>query len=221
MVSSADCSCPAGKRGYCNHVMALLLELADYSLGGLKKVPEEKTCTNVTRQWGIPSKNLPKVPVMSTTIKKQAVKQGISSMIYVDNERFMQKVKRFKFQIMNIDERIGFGNCIPHGTVEYVNIKYGYFPLGSSISFHLQAIEGDFHTLLTIAKSIDNSIIKTSVSGKACNLTFEFLKIENFVVPRNGYFIKKKRSFCSSFRLATLSIEKRTISQSECQEWFD
>ena len=54
MVSSADCSCPAGKRGYCNHVMALLLELADYSLGGLKKVPEEKTCTSVTRQWGIP-----------------------------------------------------------------------------------------------------------------------------------------------------------------------
>ena len=221
MVSSADCSCPAGKSGYCNHVMALLLELADYSLGGLKKVPEEKTCTSVARQWRTPGKNLPKAPVMSTTIKKQAVKQGISSMIYVDNERFMQKVKRFKFQIMNIDERIGFGNCIPHETVEYVNTNYGYFPLGSSISFHLQTIEGDFHTLSTITKSIDNSIIKTSVSGKACNLTFEFLKIENFVVPRNGYFTKKKRSFCSSFRLTTLSIEKHTISQSECQEWFE
>ena len=36
MVSSADCSCPAGKNGYCNHVMAFLLKLtnADYSLGG-------------------------------------------------------------------------------------------------------------------------------------------------------------------------------------------
>ena len=54
MVSSADCSCPAGKSGYCNHVMALLLELADYSLRGLKKIPEEKACTNVARQWGIP-----------------------------------------------------------------------------------------------------------------------------------------------------------------------
>ena len=64
MVSSADCSCPAGKSGYCNHVMALLLELADYSLRGLKKVPEEKACTSVARQWGIPgNKDLPIAPV--------------------------------------------------------------------------------------------------------------------------------------------------------------
>ena len=49
MVSSADCSYPAGKSGYCNHVTTLLLELADYCLRGLKKVPEEKACTSVAR----------------------------------------------------------------------------------------------------------------------------------------------------------------------------
>ena len=49
MVSSADCSCPAGKSGYCNHVMALLLELADYSLRGLKRVPEGKVYIIVAR----------------------------------------------------------------------------------------------------------------------------------------------------------------------------
>ena len=87
MVSSADCSCPAGKRRYCNHVMALLLELADYSLRGLKKVPEEKACTSVARQWGIPgNKDLLKAPVMSTTIKKQAEKQGISSIPFMIQE---------------------------------------------------------------------------------------------------------------------------------------
>ena len=156
MVSSADCSCPAGKSGYCNHVMALLLELADYSLRGLKKVPEEKACTSVARQWGIPgNKDLPKAPVMSTTIKKQADKQGISSTlydprIYVDNERFMQKVKKFKLQIMNIDKRIGFGHCIPHQIVEYVKTKYVDFPLGSPISFHLQPIEDNFSILSNI-----------------------------------------------------------------------
>ena len=170
MVSSADCSCPAGKSGYCNHVMALLLELADYSLRGLKKVPEEKACTSVARQWGIPgNKDLPKAPVMSTTIKKQAVKHGISSTlydprIYVDNERFMQKVKKFKLQIMNIDKRIGFGHCIPHETVEYVNTKYGDFPFGSPIAFHLQPIEDNLHIFSNITKSIDSSIIKSSVS---------------------------------------------------------
>ena len=36
----AGCSCPAGKSGYCNHVMALLFELTDYSLNQLKAIPE-------------------------------------------------------------------------------------------------------------------------------------------------------------------------------------
>ena len=40
-VNNAMCSCPAGLSGYCNHVMALLLELADYSLNQLQNVPEE------------------------------------------------------------------------------------------------------------------------------------------------------------------------------------
>ena len=67
---------------------------------------------------------------MSTTIKKQVDKQGIYSTpydrrIYVDNERFMQKVKKINLQIMNIDKGIGFGHCIPHETVDYVNTKYG------------------------------------------------------------------------------------------------
>ena len=49
-VLDGSCSCPAGKSGYCNHVMALLLELADYSLRQLKSVPEGIVCTSRLRQ---------------------------------------------------------------------------------------------------------------------------------------------------------------------------
>ena len=60
--------------------MALLYELDDYSLRGFKKVREEKACSSVARQWGISgNRDLLKSPVMSTTIKKQEEKQGISS----------------------------------------------------------------------------------------------------------------------------------------------
>ena len=48
------CFCPAGKSGYCNHVMELLLELADYSLSQFESVPEENACTSRLCQWGIP-----------------------------------------------------------------------------------------------------------------------------------------------------------------------
>ena len=40
-VKSAKCSSPAEKSGYCNHVMAPLFKLADYSLNQLKHIPEE------------------------------------------------------------------------------------------------------------------------------------------------------------------------------------
>ena len=51
----SHCTCPAGRSGYCNHVMGLLFELADYSLQQLKVVPEDGACTSKLRQWGVPS----------------------------------------------------------------------------------------------------------------------------------------------------------------------
>ena len=57
-VIHANFSCPAGKCGYCNHVMALLWKVADYSLH-----------------------NLPGIPI-ETTIQKAVDKKGISSTIF-------------------------------------------------------------------------------------------------------------------------------------------
>ena len=52
-VVKVSCSCPAGQSGYCNHVMALLLKLASFSLQGTTEIPEEVACTSIARQWGV------------------------------------------------------------------------------------------------------------------------------------------------------------------------
>ena len=49
-VIKGHCTCPAGKSGYCNHVMALLFQVADYSLHQMQTVPEEISCTSKKRQ---------------------------------------------------------------------------------------------------------------------------------------------------------------------------
>ena len=49
-VTSSHCSCPAGNSGYCNHIMTMLYEIADYSLHSLKSVPLELACTSKIRQ---------------------------------------------------------------------------------------------------------------------------------------------------------------------------
>ena len=85
---------------------------------------------------------------------------------------------------MNIDKRIGFSHWIPNETVEYVNAKYGDFPLASpiiSIYSQQRTISTFFQILL---KVLDNSDIKSSVFGRACNLPFEFLKIEKCRSPK-------------------------------------
>ena len=83
VVTKGNCSCPAGLSGYCNHAMALLLELADYSLSELKYIPEEIACTSRLRQWGIPGViSISKAPVMETTIQKSISNKGISSTLY-------------------------------------------------------------------------------------------------------------------------------------------
>ena len=101
---------------------------------------------------------------------------------------------------MNIDKRIGSSHCIPHETLENVNTKY--FSLGfHPISFHLQPMKKNFHVLSNSTKSIDNSIIKNSVSGTSCNLPFEILKIENVAVPKEWTFSKEEEEFLQQLHI--------------------
>ena len=101
-VIKGQCTCPAGQSGYCNHVMALLLQLASFSLLGITTIPGEVACTSMARQWGVPGdKEFPKAPIMSTNISKDPTKRGISSTLYdprktVDTQAFHSRVNDFK-----------------------------------------------------------------------------------------------------------------------------
>ena len=105
------CACPARNSGYYNHVMALLLELADYSLNQLKHVPGEVACTSRIRQWGVPGdKDVYKAPVMNTSIKKKPDSKGIQCTLYdprlhTDNTLFLEKIKTFKSLLANENKR--------------------------------------------------------------------------------------------------------------------
>ena len=82
-VVNAHCTCKAGNSAYCNHIMALLFELADYFLHELDEVPEEAACTSTARAWGIPGeKDFSKEPIMSTTGQKHLESRGIKPTLY-------------------------------------------------------------------------------------------------------------------------------------------
>ena len=178
------CSCPAGQSGCCNHVMALLLELADYSIKGFKAVPTEVTCTSTARQWGIPGdKELPKAPVMNTIIKTTTNEIGINSTLYDprinhDNSYFKEVVDVFQRKLASDDKRIGYAHCIPNNGFSYIDTKFGLFPLGSPLSFHLQPIEGSFELLTNISTGSDK--IKKQTKDM-CDLPFKILQNEDLL----------------------------------------
>ena len=142
-VYKATCSCPAGKSGYCNHVTALLYEIAEYSLNQLTEIPREKACTSVLRKWGVPgNKEVVKETVMKTTLISNDQKKVIPPALYDARLNFNQiknvpSMLKLKSQLCKIDKNIGFALVIPDTPVIDDNslTKYGLQLLGSPLSY--------------------------------------------------------------------------------------
>ena len=82
-VQFASCTCRQGDGGLCHHVVALLLELAEYSLALLKEVPDELACTSRLRAWGVPGNtSMAKEPIMATKIFSRYNKRGTTCTLY-------------------------------------------------------------------------------------------------------------------------------------------
>jgi len=116
-VIKGHCTCPAGKSGYCNHTMALLFELADYSLQQLKVVPQEVSCTSKKRAWGVPTdKQKYALPIMLTKVTGDKNK-GISTTLYdprihssKNESSITQRTMKLKESLKSKDYRIGFAH---------------------------------------------------------------------------------------------------------------
>ena len=112
-VISCRYSCPARNSGYCNHIMAMLYKIADYSLHSLKYVPLELACTSKIRQWRVPGeKYCRKALLMETIIQKRKKSRGITCTLYDPRRNKNTAVLRksamdLKAKLQSKDSRIG------------------------------------------------------------------------------------------------------------------
>ena len=152
-VCKATCSCPAGKSGYCNHVMALLYKISEYSLNQLTDVPQEKACTSVLRKSGVPgNKEVVKETVIRTTLTSSDRKKGIPPTLYDVRLNFNQienvpSMLKLKSQLCKIDINIDFAAHVIADTPVFDDnslTKYG---------LQLLSIGSHRHKLFNIIKS--------------------------------------------------------------------
>ena len=158
-VISSHCSCPAGNSGYCNCIIAMFYEIADYSLHSLKSVPLELTCTSKIREWGVPGeKYCRKTLVMETVIQKREKSRGITCTLYDPRRNKNPTVLRnsamaLKTKLQSKDSRIGFSHCnFFMENDEGTSTGFGLFPTGSTIAQQLNSVEFDIKLLVNIEK---------------------------------------------------------------------
>ena len=154
----AHCDCPAGLGGACNHMHALLLELANYHLHNVRVVPEEVACTSRLSQWVVPRSRgkIDKQPVMDVKVKRLKVDEmtagrGIESTLYDarvphcrinDNEC----LATFQESLREISPGIPFSYHVQaedENTI-YKNTRFGPAPLGSPVSYQCSIFEFHF-----------------------------------------------------------------------------
>ena len=139
--------------------MALLFEIADYSLKGLTEVPQEVPCTSQARKWGIPGKSDSfKEPIMSKVVCKDIHKKGVNPKLYdprnkFDKTGFSCRLETLETSLRKQDAQIGFSHCIASVQErELTDSMFDNFCFGSPLSYHLQAVDFSYEVLSNIKK---------------------------------------------------------------------
>ena len=234
-VVNAYCDCPAGKSGYCNHIMGLLFEVASYSLNELKTVPEEVACTSKHRQWGIPSDKFkfPKA-VMTTSIsrtytpneEKKRENTGITCTLYDPRENwllesFSERTKKLSESQQQKDPRIGFGHVI-NTNLPSTFTKFGNFSIGSPLGYQLALFDPNFKIVSAFIPSGDESF---KPPEGFLPLPHKPIPYDHETFPKNwGLLTYTEMSLLQGIFPETLdasqNLEKDTIGQSKNEFWF-
>ncbi len=230
IVDKAHCNCPAGNSGVCNHVIALLLELAEYSLNGLQCVPEEITCTSRLRKWGVPGQNTSQVKesVMNTSIQKSVTSKGIKCTVYdprlnYSKDDFERRTKLLQTSLMSVNEKIPLAQCLQQSqTLTYTSTRYGEFAVGSPLSYQLQAVEFNFKILSNIKEG--NRSISSTPDSMMPGLPLVCIKENDKLIPTDWDLSQNESSYLKSIQVSmeeALKLEKETTNQSQNPKWME
>ena len=168
-VVQSTCSCVTGKTGYCNHALALMLKLCNYSLYESKSTldlhndPDQnpnKACTSRLQTWhrkGRGDTIVPQ-PVMDIIVKKTKLtddeprRDGLKCLLYeARNNAIVQETeeKKFKDTLRSINPNLGLAK-ISSNHVDSVDTKFGRSPVGSFSSYQLSITESNFDVSVNI-----------------------------------------------------------------------
>ena len=170
-VIHANCSCKAGKVGYCNHVLALMFKGCKFSLydsqatDDLGKEDDEQpnlACTSQLQRWHAKGRgeNIRPQPVMEVSVSKTKLdetktREGVKSLLYearMKPTHDLQAEADLKKTLQGINPQFGLSlMAAEHSPPAFVQTKFGESQTGSFCSYQLTHTEANFSATIDIA----------------------------------------------------------------------
>ena len=222
-VLDSNCTCVAGKVGFCNHISALMLKICKFTLLEVKSTKdlcEEKdenpdlACTSQLQKWHKKrgGENIFPQPVMEVVVKQAQLDESSSPRGVHENT--------FKSELSTLDPNMGFAQ-MSEGTssTELTSSKFGKCPAGSILSYQTSFTESNFSAVANLTSVPRNN---APVNAQELNHypRFPLSNDNDMVVPRELSDTEEaliKDLIVDEDRIH--SIESATREQAGCDEW--
>ena len=234
-VVQSTCSCVAGKTGYCNHALALMLKICKYSLYESKSTLDlhneadqnsTEACTSRLQTWhrkGRGDTIVPQ-PVMDIIVKKTKTdnkpqKEGLKCLLYEarkDVTAQEAEEKKFKDTLRSINPKMGLAN-VAANHAELAETKFGRSPLGSFSSYQLCHTESNFDVFIDI-----DSVPRSDTSSQQID-GFPLFPLRNQGESEQRDLSDEENEFVKTFYLdedEINTLEGATRDQANCELWI-
>ena len=236
-VTHANCSCKAGKVGYCNHVLALMFKACKFSLFDSKSTDDlcqdddelpDLACTSQLQKWHKKGRGdkISAQPVMEVTVTKTKLdearcREGVKCLIYdarCNPEHDFQAEMNLKKALEKINPQMGLSIMAREDSSlsKCVETKFGKSQIGSFCSYQLTHTEANFVATIDISSVPRNDIGETELTYPR----FPLNSGSDFVWPDN--LTVSEKALISSLvvdEIKISNIEEATRDQSSSEQW--
>jgi len=235
-VEHAYCSCVAGADGYCNHVLALMLKLAKFTLFHCKTTKdlckdkdetEAVACTSELLKWRLKGggSHITPQPVSNVQVNKTkpntSTRSGVKSLLYearVNLSYNEQNIQQFKKDLSLMNPNMGLSQmALDAPQTELLDTKYGKCPKGSFGSYQLAFTESNFSAnadLSAVPRRIE-ALVNCEEYPRFPHDQEEGMTIPDFLSDDETTFIQSLRKDENEIN----EIERNTRKQSDCDQW--
>ena len=230
-------TCGAGKSGFCNHILALMLKVCKFSLYNCQDVTnlnEEDdenpsvACTSTLQKWHKPRvEGISAQPVMEVVVMKthemDKKTEGVSCKLYEARKVKQSSIAQFLETVKNIDPTLGLAQtCELKDNSEQILTKFGQSPVGSFGSYQLTFTESSFNVTCSLAPNPTPQSITTE-SARYPSFPLDDLN-PSFVLQVPDNLNDEEKEFLEKLKTSLVDankLEEETKEQHSSETWIN